>query len=696
MAHYDLSHITTDAQQWIREHFSEFDLETLTNAILADIAHKVPQLLPKKVRKDTAAFYTAPWAADLLGELSVTGLETKICDPACGAGNLLLSALKCIRRKRNAGHNLNVFGSDINPIGVELTRFVLDTFLHEFPEVKSEIHVDIIHGEAFLVASDDARGSCDLVIMNPPFSSQLRLNPDQKQALKEWVAIQGLQAFTDARMGLQFYFLFLADWYLKERGNLALVIPATTFAGKVASRLLQFLQKQGYSFKYFVETASTKGTFSIDCCWKEYLIVAKKGENLHTSSGQTRLVRLEEEPSQADVEALAQLIISGQDQLTLESKFYGTSKIIPADKIFAGKVMSESNPFLKDSFLHVILTPQDALVPLGESDEIGSFRGFDATYSRYLILPNDYLTHPVIHEKSDSISFEISGNIRKSTDKSRLSIPQEFLRPCLRDPRAHDAIFENTSPFWLLLIPPNTQEGRINPVLELYLRPLTGLIKERMHRKARNGGKETPKNREEWFFHPWDYFSNKMRGNTGKPGDLTGRVWTFNRYGLWRRQSIATCCQNQVTANHGCYTYYQQKPFLKESSDKFWELLVAWFNSTLYLISIFEHAKIPAKHVQQVNLLEHRRMLVPKFGWVLKNQGYCEEIISAIHDLDKWLKDHRNETLPAQMRACLENSAHPRIRLDCAWIKAIKGQENVDVQHLRSNYEKIEKLLNFY
>lgn len=680
----------------IAELFPEIDLKTASSVTLADLVRKVPQLLPKKVRKDTASFYTAPWAADLLSELATTGLETKICDPACGAGNLLLSAVKILKRRGNVQHRLHVFGSDINPIGAEVTRIVLNTFLQETPEIKPEIEVDIMQGDAFHVAPEGARGSCDLVIMNPPFSSQLRISHQQKEALKTWVDTQGLGKFIDARMGLQFYFLFLADWYLKEQGTLALVIPATTFAGKAASKLLQFLQHQGYSFNYLVETASTKGAFSIDCCWKEFLIVAKKGEAPKTSSPQTRLIRLEEEPSQTEVEAIAQSIISGEEQLTRGGKFYGSSKLIPAEKIFAGEVMSESNPFLTDFFLHDFLVSRDALVPLWKSDEIGSFRGFDATYSRYLILPNEFLARPVVQEEKGSICFDVLEAIRKSSTISKLSIPLEFLRPCLRDPRSHDAIFEDTNRFWLLLVPPNAPKERLGLISDIYFKPLTGLIEDRMHQKALNGGKETPKSREKWFLHPWEYFSNTEEDVACKPGNLKGRVWTFNRYGLWRRQSIAICCHNPVTANHGCYTYYHKKPISKDLSENFWELLVAWFNSTLFLISMFEHAKIPAKHVQQVNLLELRQMLVPRFGRVLENRDCCTEITVAIHDLDRWLRAHREETLPAQMRACLENSTHPRIRLDRAWMKVIKGQENIDVQQLRPIYERIEKLLKLY
>ncbi len=149
----------TKARESIAKIFPELDLKTVTSAALAEIARKLPELLSKKVRKDTASFYTAPWAADLLSELAVTGIEAKICDPACGAGNLLLSAVKSIRHRGNAKHTLQIFGSDINPAGAEVTRIILNTYLHEMPEVNSEIEVNIVEGDAFHVAPDGGRAS---------------------------------------------------------------------------------------------------------------------------------------------------------------------------------------------------------------------------------------------------------------------------------------------------------------------------------------------------------------------------------------------------------------------------------------------------------------------------------------------------------------------------------------------------------
>ncbi len=134
----------------------------------------------------------------------------------------------------------------------------------------------------------------------------------------------------------------------------------------------------------------------------------------------------------------------------------------------------------------------------------------------------------------------------------------------------------------------------------------------------------------------------------------------------------------------------------QEQSGRYWESLVAWFNSTLFLISLFEHAKIPAKHVQQVNLLEHRQMIVPRIGRVLERPEHCKEVITSIYELDKWLKAHPEETLPVQMHACLENTTHPRIRLDLAWMKILNGNGKSDLPNLRSLYARIETMLNNY
>ncbi|OLS15405.1 MAG: N-6 DNA methylase, partial [Promethearchaeota archaeon CR_4] len=655
-----------------------------------------PQFLPKKIRKDTAAFYTAVWAADLLAELAVVGSETMICDPACGTGQLLLSAVKSIHSRGKENGRIQVYGSEVNPFAAKVAGTVINRWVRNSSTEKREVEVNILEGDAFHIASTRKKGSYDLVIMNPPFSSQLRLTQKQKKGLMSWVEMQGLEDYVNARMGLHFYFLFLADWYLKESGTLALVIPATTFAGNTARKLLQFLNHQKYTYNFLVEIASLKEAFSIDCCWKEYLLVARKGSKDASETREIQMIRLEKIPRSDAIVSLAEQIHSGREDLCVGEILYGTSKLIPEQTILPNPMSSSFVQFIDNRSFLDMLTQHKYLVPLGESSEIGTFRGFDATYSRYLILPNEFLCNPVMQSSGKSICFEIRNIPSSAIDNQQIAIPIDFLRPCLRDPRSHDVIMGENNEFWLLLIPPDTPKEYFESMSKTYLQPLTKHIEELMRKKMSNGGKEAPKQRKDWYFHPWEYFSGNYKRNNHKPTDLTGLVWTFNRYGLWQRQSVAILTQKPVTANHGCYTYFFLDPHLQTRAEKYWQILVAWFNSTLYLLSQFQHAKTPAKHVQQINLLEHRQMVVPRVARILELPDLCEKIIASIHNLDRWLKDHPQEKLPAQMRSCMENPTHPRRLLDRAWIMFLKGKEGYNIEEMLRVYQKLEELLTFF
>jgi hypothetical protein len=291
------------------------------------------------------------------------------------------------------------------------------------------------------------------------------------------------------------------------------------------------------------------------------------------------------------------------------------------------------------------------------------------------------------------MEFQIHKLPNVAAGDSAIEIPMNLLRPCLRDARAHGSIFEVTPKFWLLYIPVDVDGQNLHLLQERYFTPVETLLESVMHLKAQNGGKETFKARQEWYFHPSAYFKT-TKGEFGfKPPDLTGHVWTFNRYGLWRRSNIAVHSKQAVTGNHGCYTYYLTAPYLQDRAEEIWELLVAWFNSTWYLGTLFQHAKIPAKHVQQVNLTEHRQMLVPKFRELIEAGDAGQNIRHCLQDLHNWLEGHPEECLPDQMRACSNNPTHPRVMLDGAWAKFLDLDFEEFWAQFRQIYAQFEELI---
>jgi hypothetical protein len=393
------------------------------------------------------------------------------------------------------------------------------------------------------------------------------------------------------------------------------------------------------------------------------------------------------------VPAIAEQIIGGENHLLVGETLYGQTKTVPRQDILQGRGGADFLFFQGNWAPLFEMSQNSRLEPLGKSTEIKVFRGFDATYSQYLILPNKFLQDPVLQPETNTMKFTIRNLPLDDAKNSSINIPSDYLKPCLRDARAHGSMLEETSEYWLLLVPKNAEKETSDVLRERYLLPIESLLEKGMHQKAKQGGKETYKERQNWYFHPSTYFNAGTSEERLKPRDLTGHVWTFNRYGLWRRNNVAVFSRQAVTGNHGCYTYYLTALDLKGQSELVWMILCAWFNSTWYLGTLLQQAKIPAKHVQQVNLAEHRQMLVPRFKTLLENDELCQEISQRLLALHYFLENHEKEHLPEQMRACFNNPDHPRVMLDRAWAKYLDTDTKDFWLTFREMYEKFENLI---
>src|SRR5690606_39084552 len=75
-------------------------------------------------RKQRGVYVTPrPLVDRLLDDLGPSLPEARVCDPACGAGALLLGWLE--RQPSRADALARVYGVDLDPLAVELTRLVL-------------------------------------------------------------------------------------------------------------------------------------------------------------------------------------------------------------------------------------------------------------------------------------------------------------------------------------------------------------------------------------------------------------------------------------------------------------------------------------------------------------------------------------------------------------------------------------------
>ena len=325
------------------------DLAQLGATTYHDVTGRMFQTLIAD-RKFLATFYTLPESACMLAELAVDRLDVdwsdkaaieglRIADFACGTGALLSSAQRAVyRRFRRAGGDDKdlhqslmeriVTGLDIMPAATHLTCSMLSSSHPSLAYGKSLIHtmpygirgggthigaldlLDSDHSYSLFATGQSMGGtesdsgsehsvtiadkSCDLVIMNPPFTrptnheaghaeipvpsfAGFNTSHDEQQAMgRKLKKAAGL--FSSGHAGLASNFMDLGHSKLKDGGVLALVIPFAFVRGKAWKGAREALRAH-YSDVHVTSIAATGSTaqaFSADTGMAECLVVATK------------------------------------------------------------------------------------------------------------------------------------------------------------------------------------------------------------------------------------------------------------------------------------------------------------------------------------------------------------------------------------------------------------------------------------
>ena len=314
-------------------------------------------------RKFLATFYTLPESACMLAELAVSRLSVdwsdrgaieklRIADFACGTGALLAAAQRAVyRRYRRAGgddkdlhpalmqHVLT--GLDIMPAATHLTCSMLSSAHPSLAYGESQIHtmpygidggrthigaldlLDSNHSYSLFATGESLGGtaqdsgsehsvtvmdrSCDLVIMNPPFTrptnheaghakipvpsfAGFSTSHDEQRAMgRKLKKTAGL--FGSGNAGLASNFMDLGHRKLNDGGVLAMVIPFAFVRGKSWKGARQALQAR-YSDVHVTSIAATGSTaraFSADTGMAECLIVATKSTSGKSRAGYSNL-----------------------------------------------------------------------------------------------------------------------------------------------------------------------------------------------------------------------------------------------------------------------------------------------------------------------------------------------------------------------------------------------------------------------
>jgi hypothetical protein len=587
------------------------------------------QIMPAFVRKASGSYYTARWAARLMGNLVVKALQEEtqsghgtisIGDLACGAGMLLTETANIMI----ASHSYlpAIYGNEISALACILSELSMDTL---YPQTTVPWHIR--QGDGFFVTPSEIP-ELDVILMNPPFTRHERIPQRILQAIQSTLGTAGYGLYLHGKMSLQHYFLFQADRFLRSGGIAAYILPSNTFTSDLGGAILTFLHERRYQPLWIIGIHTPKGTFSEGCNFKEWLVILRKGTLTENST--TKVGILGEIPSDEQLDAILE-----ESQQKLTENLFHTVLLYPTSMLFMD--LSWENLFwsLPNPNLEVRLA-ELPLIPVGESPEVRFKTGFHSTYCDWLIFPNRWFAIAAIQNSEGMIAV-----IRKS-DGKRIDVPQKYLMPCLREANSHQELIACPT-HYVLILPDTENTPEMARLKHEIIDELAENLKKTLTAKHAKGGKVRAQLGEIWYAHPF---------RTGATNKLA-RVFTFNRYGMWRRNNLACYTSEPVTANDGFHMY--------EINAK-WEMLLAgWWNTTLHMYDFVQFCRVPAHHVQQVLKPDRSKMRIPRFAHL--PQAAAAQLRQSVLDFDTALKAEQ-KVLPDQ----LDWTA--RRQFDTAWLQA--------------------------
>ncbi|MBQ8633963.1 MAG: N-6 DNA methylase [Lachnospiraceae bacterium] len=179
-------------------------------------------------RKVSGSYYTSASLAKRLLEHHLPVLQSNhtVFDPSCGTGIFLLQLPKDVPLK-------NIYGNDINPLSVTLTRINLALKYHITTLQEVELLQKNITVSDFLA---DHTGSYDIIVGNPPWGAKLS-SEEKKTYRSRFSCAQG--------NSIEIYDLFIEQSLkkLSSNGILAFVLPEAILTVKSHTPVRELLLK---------------------------------------------------------------------------------------------------------------------------------------------------------------------------------------------------------------------------------------------------------------------------------------------------------------------------------------------------------------------------------------------------------------------------------------------------------------------
>jgi SAM-dependent methyltransferase len=189
-------------------------------------------------RKEAGAFYTPSWLVEHVLEQALEpvlreGARARVLDPACGTGAFLVPAARRIAEVTGlsiAEAVCCVYGVDLDPVAVEIARFLL--WLEAPAVFPADLEPRIRVGDGLRLKADPPY---DVVVGNPPFLNQLRT------ATVRHARVDGVAPYTDTSA----VFLLRSGGLVRDGGRVGLVQPLSVLAARDAAPVREALDRDG-------------------------------------------------------------------------------------------------------------------------------------------------------------------------------------------------------------------------------------------------------------------------------------------------------------------------------------------------------------------------------------------------------------------------------------------------------------------
>ncbi len=205
----------------------------------------VQKLVSSNIRHKSGEFYTPPFIVKrMVSEAYRFG--DKVLDPCCGSGNFLIEIIKTILHSDNSKADKiraieNVYGYDINPISVYLTKINL---LYLLKEKFFKIHPNFKVTDYLYEEEENPKQDFDLIIGNPPWFTLRDIDSSEYQEkIKQLSEVLEIKPLPKNVLNIEIASLFFykaKTTHMRIGGRIFFVITQGVINGSHAARFRNF------------------------------------------------------------------------------------------------------------------------------------------------------------------------------------------------------------------------------------------------------------------------------------------------------------------------------------------------------------------------------------------------------------------------------------------------------------------------